>query len=224
MGDFKIGYAQNPELPISHMIAASAGFPVLIGPYILKTKGMRWTKDKWGRHEELSVDDEYSLWDGGVYDNLGLEALYKIGSGLDSEIDFLMVSNASASISHKERKRNVSASNIMRLLDITTSQIEILRSREVFASVISQGRGMYFKIGADAEKIAQSLGVSRSQAGILIDECLSPSDAKMCGDYPTTLKTPSQEDFDRILRHGCESAKCVHIFSEMARRNSGMRV
>jgi hypothetical protein len=44
------------------------------------------------------VADAYTLWDGGVYDNLGLEALYKIGEGLDGEIDFLIVSNASASI------------------------------------------------------------------------------------------------------------------------------
>ena len=32
MGDAKIGYVQKPTLPISHVIAASAAFPVLIGP------------------------------------------------------------------------------------------------------------------------------------------------------------------------------------------------
>ena len=218
MGDYSVGYTQKPGLPISHMMAASAGFPVLIGPYILKTQDMRWTKDKWGRHDEIPVDSMYSLWDGGVYDNLGLEALYKIGIGLDSEIDFLMVSNASASISRKERRGNLSVSNMMRLMDITTSQIETLRTREVFASVISQGMGMYFKIGADAEKIAQGFGVSRNQAGALINECLSPDDARLCSEHPTTLRTPSQADFDRILRHGYENAKCVHIFGEISRK------
>ena len=62
MGDYMLGYAQNPDLPISRMIAASAGFPVLIGPYTLKTKNINWTKGKHGG-AEISVEPKYTLWD-----------------------------------------------------------------------------------------------------------------------------------------------------------------
>jgi NTE family protein len=216
MGDHKIGYVQNPELPISHMIAASAGFPVLIGPYILKTKGLRWTKDKRGLEGEVQVGTKYTLWDGGVYDNLGLEALYKIGRGLDSEIDYLMVSNASASIRYQKRKRDLSLTNMKRLLDIATSQVDSLRSRDVIASVISKGDGMYIKIGNSAGFIAQGFGVPQEKAAPIAEDCLSAEDAAKVRDYATTLNTPSREHFELIFRHGYENAKCVHLFGGMA--------
>jgi len=217
MGDHRIGYTQNPNLPISHMMAASAGFPVLIGPYTLKTEGMRWTRDKWGEKEEVNVGPKYTLWDGGVYDNLGLEALYKIGRGLDAEIDFLIVSNAAASISYKERKRSVSASNMIRLLDIAMSQVDSLRSREILASVVREGKGMYLKIGNSAAKIAEAFNIPTSEAERAVGSSLTPQDVELVRKYPTTLKSPTPEDFERILQHGYENVKYVHFFSERKR-------
>lgn len=222
MGDYKIGYVQNPELPISHMIAASAGFPALIGPYTLKTKGMRWTKDKWGKEGEVPVESSYTLWDGGVYDNLGLEALYKTGRGLDDKIDFLLVSNASASLGHQKRKGGVSVSNVLRLLNIATSQVDALRSRDVMTSVMLKGDGMYIRIGNTAAYIAEGFGIPSEKAQPLIDSCLSPKDAAMVRDYATTLSTPSPDNFELIFRHGYENAKCVHLFGDMARQTESV--
>ncbi|MCL2286455.1 MAG: patatin-like phospholipase family protein [Firmicutes bacterium] len=184
MGDSAIGYVQNPNLPISHMIAASAAFPVLIGPYILKAHDFRWTKDKHGKLPEVSVDYHYTLWDGGVYDNLGIDPLYTTGRGLDNEIDFLIVSNASAFTGHQLRQGNISLANLRRLLDISMNQVDVLRSRQIFSSIIQQGRGMYLKIGfAGDDRIR---------------------------DYPTTLNSPTPQNFDLIFRHGYENAKYVN--------------
>jgi NTE family protein len=212
MGDYSIGYARNPQLPISHMIAASAGFPVLIGPYRLSTAGQVWTKDKHGKAGQVTVEDAYTLWDGGVYDNLGLEALYKIGEGLDGEIDFLIVSNASASIPHARRKRNVSVSNMLRLLNIAMSQVDALRTREIMAYVITCGNGIYLKIGNSAEYIANSFDVPAEISAPIIAESLSAEDAAKARDYATTLKSPPTQDYELIFRHGYENAKCVDIF------------
>ncbi|MCL1788887.1 MAG: patatin-like phospholipase family protein [Oscillospiraceae bacterium] len=177
MGDRRIGYTQNPNLPISRMIAASAGFPVLIGPYTLKTKNTRWTSDKSGIGKEITVNPKYTLWDGGVYDNLGLEALYKIGCCLDKEIDFLIVSDASASMPFQKRKGTASLSNMKRLLDISSHQVLALRSREFHGAVTQKGKGLYLRIGEEVRH------------------------------YPTTLRTPNQHDFDRILHDGYKNAK-----------------
>jgi len=216
MGDYLIGYTQNPTLPVSRMIAASAGFPVLIGPYTLKTKGMRWTKDKWGNDREIKVAPKYTLWDGGVYDNLGLEALYKIGRGLDKEINYLLASDASAPITYQKRRGTMSFSNMKRLLDISTYQVNSLRSRDFLAYAVEKGDGMFLKIGLTADKIAKGFGVSERQAEPLVKKCLSFEETGYVRDYQTTLKTPSEHDFDLILRHGYENAKCVHIFGEAA--------
>jgi len=218
MGDYKLGYVQNPNLPISHMIAASAGFPVLIGPYILETKGMRWTKDKWGKEGDVPVDARYALWDGGVYDNLGLEALYKIGRGLDDEINFLIVSNASASIRHQKRKRNLSLSNMMRLLNIALTQVDDLRSRDIRSSIMSKDKGMYIKIGNSAANIAESFAIPLEKSKSLTENFLSSKYTAKVRDYATTLNTPSPDNFELIFRHGYENAKCVHLFGEMSWR------
>ena len=46
MGDYKIGYVEHPDIPLSHVMAASAGFPILIGPYCLRTSGYQWNRSK----------------------------------------------------------------------------------------------------------------------------------------------------------------------------------
>jgi NTE family protein len=145
MGDNKIGYVQNPVLPISHMIAASAAFPVLIGPYTLKTEGLRFTADKRGKENTVKTLGEYNLWDGGVFDNLGLDALHKHGEKLDREINFLITSDASAPLAYQAR--GWPSQNLLRLLDIAANQANHLRARDFLYSVAEKGNGLYIKIG-----------------------------------------------------------------------------
>jgi len=215
MGDSTVGYVQNPNLPISHMIAASAAFPVLIGPYILQTCGFRWTKDKHGKIPQTPslVDDHYTLWDGGVYDNLGIDPLYTTGRGLDDEIDFLIVSNASAFTRHQLRHGNISLSNLRRLLDISMNQVDVLRSRQILSSIIRKGKGMYLKIGLTGAHIADILRIPQ---GKIDAGALSEADTAKVRNYPTTLNSPTPKNFDLIFRHGYENARCVHGLWEIS--------
>ncbi|MCL2387583.1 MAG: patatin-like phospholipase family protein [Defluviitaleaceae bacterium] len=215
MGDQEIGYVQQPHLPTSHMIAASSAFPVLIGPYVLQTEGLRFTKDKKGRipqSEDAKISSQYTLWDGGVYDNLGLDALHKVGGGLDEEIDFIIVSNASATIGHQERGRP--SQNLRRLLDIATDQIDSLRTRDFFSTIIFRHKGLYLKIGYTPEDIADTFSVLKSKARDLAKACftLTKEERERVKHYPTTLNAPSEKDFELIFRNGYESAKYAHKF------------
>ena len=227
MGDPLIGYVRSPELPISHMIAASSAFPVLIGPYVLETGGMDWIRPKPGgsfanakkvvQPPQINVDDHYTLWDGGVYDNLGLDALYRVGGGfereMDSTIDFLIVSNAGAPIGHQVRKGHLSPANLKRLLDIAVNQVDVLRSQQVYSEIISAGKGLYLKIGLSAGQVAQILGVPQDTYTPLVKGYLSTADTTRVRDYPTTLNSPSAENFELIFRHGYENIKCAVLFS-----------
>ncbi|ULQ59394.1 patatin-like phospholipase family protein [Brucepastera parasyntrophica] len=210
MGDFKTGYTQNPGLSIANVIAASAGFPALIGPYRINARGYRWTSQKWEGEELAPLDDYYHLWDGGVYDNLGLEALYKIGRGLDAEINYLLVCDASASIAVKKRKPSLSPSNLKRLLDIAMDQVGSLRCRNIYSYVVKQNEGAFIKIGNSAAEISESGGLSPDAARELISSCMTAEQALSVQNYPTTLTTPTAENFSLILRHGYENAKCVY--------------
>jgi len=114
---------------------------------------------------------------------LGLEALYKIGRGLDHEIDFIIVSDASAKMGFQKHRRFASLSNMKRLLDISLEQVHSLRKREFRAAVAEQGLGVYLRIGEQA------------------------------GRYHTTLHTPCETDFNMILYDGYEKAKDLLIVS-----------
>lgn len=63
-------------------LAASAAVPGLIGPLVVRSSRYRWSQ--WERQQWQSVRPQYArlhLWDGGVYDNLGIEPLYKPSRG-----------------------------------------------------------------------------------------------------------------------------------------------
>jgi len=210
MGDSTIGYVQNPTLPISHAIAASAAFPVLIGPYILQTENLNFTEDKHGGPASKGIANHYTLWDGGVYDNLGLDALHNTWHGLDKEINFLIVSNASASLDHQVRRGNISVANLRRLLDIAQNQVNVLRGRQAVSSMIENKNGLYFKIGYTVNDIAEVLKIPVSKTYDIVGKSLSREDATRVRNYPTTLNSPTPADYDLIFRHGYENAKCVH--------------
>ena len=207
MGDYQIGYVEKPDFSIADAAAASAGFPILIGPLKLATGNYQWTaepKDKPG-------ESIYYLWDGGVYDNLGLEALYKPDQGLAADADFLIVSNASASIAYLHRNGWSSAKNLKRLLDIALDQIAALRSREIVAALMKQNKGLFINIGNSAEKIARNSQVDPETKTKLVECCMSPEQAQKVRHYETTLSSPRPDDYDLILRHGYENAKCCYV-------------
>jgi len=207
MGDYMLGYTQRADLPIADMAAASAGFPVLIGAYVLDMTRYIWTVGKHGG-KETAPRKQCALWDGGVYDNLGLEALYKIGRGLDAEINFLIVSNASGALGAAEHSVSRPLSGLKRLLDIALDQVSALRTRDILSAIIAKGDGLYIQIGETTQQIARRHGLDETSAARLLPNCLTSEEATRAAHYPTTLRTPSQGDFNLLLQHGYEAAVC----------------
>jgi NTE family protein len=86
MGDYVFGYSEKPDLHLTDAMAASAAFPGLIGPLVLETGSRSWVGYKDGSTTEVEPIDpafkKVHLWDGGVYDNLGVEALYNQGGSV----------------------------------------------------------------------------------------------------------------------------------------------
>jgi NTE family protein len=207
MGDYILGYIEHPDFPIAEAAASSAGFPIAIGP--LKVDTQQYHFPNLDTNEELKKLDRYLyLWDGGVYDNLGLEALFANGA-LKGGSDFLIVSNAGAAAKITDRKGGVSSAlNIRRLLDIAMDQVFSLRSREAFNSVIKGNQGIYVNIGNSAEKITTEAKADEETKKRLTAECMTAKEAQSVHDYKTTLLSPSKADYDLILRQGYENTKC----------------
>lgn len=207
MGEQYGSFVEHPPFSLSHAIAASAGFPVFIGPYKLKTENYRWF-DATGAFIVQPKDKILHLWDGGVYDNMGLDPLFTTdGDGaLAKDINYLIVSNASGNIEHKTRRMSFSIDNLKRLLDINMDQVQVLKSKSVIDFFMKQHNGVYLKIGTTMEHLLCSCKTKERDKYRILHTSLNKQEVKKVADYKTSLHRMKCVDFHTIMRHGYELA------------------
>lgn len=206
MGDYILNYVDSPNIDLSDALCSSAAVPFLIGPYILKTKKYKWYKYV-QRTQKQRVDPQFKklhIWDGGAYDNLGIEPLMKFQEGLEyrKEFNFLIVSDAAMEIA--TTKRNFWRP--VRLIDITMDQVRSLRARTLWNHFQSNKHsGVYFKIGESPNTIRKKYKSTENvNNSILTEQRLSELKT-----YPTTLSRMKTNDFNDLVEHGYEVANTV---------------
>ena len=213
MGGHLAHYVPSPDYPLSDAVASSAAVPGLIGPLKIRTEKYRWKEFKGQDLVDINaIGKSITLWDGGVYDNLGVEALYKTGIGLRSDIDFLLVSDASKPLEVVEKKwiHNFplpKSPKHFRLVDISTDQVRSLRARDLFSFFLKNKSGGYLRIGESVKKIFQNLKIPLET--IDPDRCLNNKDVFAAASFDTTLRKLSVEEFRLLFRHGYETCSAV---------------
>ena len=220
MGDIAIGYAKDHNLPVSDAMAASCGFPFLIGPYALRRGKYSWNASIFessivAKDAPIPGGRNFHLWDGGVFDNLGLEALFHIsdrpsGGHFSQGIDYIIVSNAGAFSRFRQR---AFSSRARRLLDIAMDQVGILRIRSIVGHIRQENNGMYLQIGDSASRILRNSTLDPNVIKQTISESLPNHQAAFAKNYSTTLRRPSEADYKVLMRHGYEVAKCMSLTS-----------
>lgn len=216
MGDYILNYVADPPIPITDAIAASAAYPGLIGPLVLDTKRFEWFGfDESGREKLKASPPRLSrihLWDGGVYDNSGIEALFKpSGRGYREGCDFLIVSDASQGLSTE--KRSVFPWRLgLRLVHIMGDQARSLRARMLVSHFQQNpGCGVYLRIGNSAQKVLTDAGTSKDRVAELATNSLPESEVRKAAALKTSLRRLTCEQFDRLCRHGYEVANYTLI-------------
>jgi NTE family protein len=196
LGDYTLGYAAPRDFPLADAMAMSAAFPGGFGPLTLETDAFDWRRrSAWDDppHTAVPVSPKYPrvrLYDGGVYDNLGLEPVFDSGRGRAKYVDdIILASDASAPLRSGFSFVALNPWRFKRLADIIGDQTRSLRVR-TFSHYIQQsrGRGAYFYINAAVS-----------------EESPCPS-ATFAAAFPTTLRRLSEHDFDRLSEHGYKVA------------------
>lgn len=147
MGDYMFGYSEAPDLPIAMGVAASSGFPFLIGSVRLDSRRFRWIDGPYSKGKSPEIRRRYPvahLWDGGVYENTGLETFFKNGK-LRGGIDFLIVADAAEPF--EAQRASWWFSSALRLLFIAMEQVRSVRARQVVQMFAAEQNGFYAKIG-----------------------------------------------------------------------------
>lgn len=223
MGDYLYGYTYDTQgLPLSDALAASAGFPGLIGALPVDASRYRWFRYAeqaaepgaladpevhQGRKTESIVPDfqVVHLWDGGVYDNHGLEGLHDFIDGWRKEVGFLIVSDG-AGKPVPERYRPGARALKRIITGIMMNQVRSLRARAIIERFVNHGdRGGFLQIGNTCRHVFRQAGrielIERFCSG-----CLSEEQARIAETMPTVIRRLTGEEFERLFRHGFEVA------------------
>lgn len=224
MGDYRSGYVSYPPVPVADAMAASAGYPVLIGFLELDTADYRWWRYRGSTGEtepHQPSQRQVHLWDGGVYDNLGTEALIKPGKGFRKGFNFLVVSDASTALD--EGKRYLIVQQARRLLSVAMDQVRSLRTRMVFEHFGRHpGSGVYLLMAKTAREALAEAEIAEEVIERVVVGCAPDAEAREAAGFPTNLRKMKESEFDRLYRHGWEVADCnvrAHrpdLFAELA--------
>ena len=220
-GDYEIGYAAAEGFRISDALAVSAAFPGGIGPFVIRTADFTWQRRKaWDDPLESAVDvtppfPRLHLYDGGIYDNLGMEPLFETGSrSFKNNINSLVVSDAGAPLARSPLGRALSPFRVKRILDIALEQTRALRVR-VWVNFLQSHpeRGMYLQLGVHApDRIREYAENNPEGAATLLAESWLNREAVGCATAESTsLGRLTPDVFDRLARHGYETARWNEI-------------
>jgi NTE family protein len=220
-GDYELGYAKASGFSVAQAMAVSAALPGAIGPLVIPTGKLQWFKrPHWDApaSSEVPVTLPYKrlhIYDGGIYDNLGLEPLIDVGTlTLKGEVDFILCADAGTPLSRVPLGFTFSPFRAMRILDLALDQSRALRIRALSQFLRRGWVGLYAQIGANAVDRLNSYRDTSPQAAemLLRREWLSADEVRAAATHPTTLFKLSELEFDRLERHGYESALWNEIF------------
>lgn len=221
MGDYELGYTDVDGFGLAKAMAISAAFPGGIGPLTLTVKKFQWKKRKqWNAPKPDPYQPPFShlhLYDGGLYDNLGIEPLFDVGQQLlkedetlPSKISYLLVSDGGAPLAREGIPHPLNPFRFKRIADIALDQCRALRVR-AFINFVKKSptAGAYLGIGAPAVSSIKSFTKGREAFAekLLREDWLPAEEARRAATYSTTLGQLDESIFDLLERHGYETAK-----------------
>jgi NTE family protein len=146
--DWKLGNAPAPDLLVAEVVAASSAFPIAFPPLVLKRDPKTYAGGALEERHDPQLNDlrrRLVLSDGGVYDNLGLEPVWK-----DHQIVFC--SDGGKPFALDPNPGQALPSRLLRAQDVIGNQALALRKRWLIASYQNGVyQGAYWGIGTEIE-------------------------------------------------------------------------
>jgi NTE family protein len=202
---------------LAEAAAASAAVPYVIGALRLPLPEHGWYRtnpaDRSPQAPIPRPERQVRLWDGGAYENLGLEAMFKPKPPLIG-CDMLIVSDASGplfQLGKNSPKRSPWALfkgelASPRLFDIASDQIRGLRSRMFVAELERKSiKGADLRMGNSVRDVDLKDQTTRDSYDAFQDS----GEVAQALRVPTGLTAVPATLFDRIARHGYELADAI---------------
>jgi NTE family protein len=211
-GDRRVGHARAPDFSLARAMAMSAAFPGGIGPLTFDCRPLKWYQRNFNNgvaSPGAALSPKFAtlhLYDGGLYDNLGLEPLFDIATQrARTQGTVLVVSDAGAPFETTSTRGALNPRRVKRWLDITTGQQRDLRVRCFVEALRTKNvQGAYLQIGTHAvQKLSQFAPLLTGDE----KDWMSANDAVAVAWHKTSLGRLTPHRFERLCRHGYETAK-----------------
>ena len=126
LADYKVGRIDHPDFRLSKVVAASSAFPPIISPIIFTFEDVSIWQPMKGTylHNRISLKNRLVLADGGVYDNMGLEAIW-------DRCRIVLVSDAGSPMDIQERPFINPLGQLGRIRNLFIAQTRALRKRKL---------------------------------------------------------------------------------------------
>ena len=195
--DYRVGQVPSPVVELATAVAASSAFPPILSPLQLKMDPALFTPGTGMDLETPPYTSDLFLTDGGVYDNLGLETVWK-------EYDTVLVSDAGGNMAPEPRPKTNWIMHAVRVLNVIDNQVRSLRKQQVVNSFIARERkGTYW-------------GIRTNIASYDLNNALPCpiSQTLEIANIATRLKRLDTVDQERLVNWGyavCDAAMRCHV-------------
>jgi NTE family protein len=205
MADYRVGIIENPNTALALAVAASSAFPPVLSPVEMRLNPDDFKTNSGYDLQRKPFTSKVVLTDGGVYDNLGLETVWK-------RYETVLVSDGGGKMQPQEEPKSDWARHSYRILEVIDNQVRSLRKRLLIDSYKSGARkGAYWGIRTHIQdyKLADAL------------DC--PFERTMqLAETPTRLKRLDDVLQERLINWGyavCDAALRKHVDPNLAKPN-----
>ena len=141
--DWRVGRVDAPAIALADAVAASSAFPPFLSPFPLDLSRAAWRTEPGNDLSSAAFRGELTLADGGVYDNLGLETVWK-------RCTTVLVSDAGGHMAQEARPPHDWPRQSIRVMHVIDNQVRDLRKRQAIAGFVGgQRAGTYWGIRSD---------------------------------------------------------------------------
>lgn len=124
IADYRIGMIKNPTVELAVAVAASSAFPPFLSPVVLHLNPDDFVPETIGSLHNATFASKIILMDGGVYDNLGLETIYK-------RYSTILVSDGGGRMQPDANPKLFWGLQAFRILNMIDNQVRSLRKQEI---------------------------------------------------------------------------------------------
>jgi NTE family protein len=189
-GDYQAGYLNAAAAwPLARAVAASACFPPLFGPLSIRQKPASYQRGKYPRWNSDKLRRRIQLSDGGVYDNMGLEPVWKTWS-------HVLISDCGAPLDFRTEASPFR--RLLRYVGVVTNQTRTLRLRLFFRDTdAGQYGGAYWSLNSGVKPVARVPGPELPYLGY--SQALA---SEVLARIRTDLDSFSEAEMNVLENHG----------------------